>query len=503
MANIRVSSVPWFDDECFQKMISAQNDIGKREEYLDTLRRKQLKHKAKIRTRIRGQRISEHSFWKLARTVQGNEADRSSRIPPMKGNGETITDSQKKCELFAEAFITKASLPGGGQYLPRTREPYSKISQFCFTIENVRKWLSKLDPNKAAGPNGISPRVYKQLASVLARPLYIIYSRMQKLGQWPRQWRSSAVCPIFKRNDPSVFTNYRPISLIDVPSKMFETQIARHLTKGIIENGYLPGNQYGFRPKHSCSDLAYTIIGTAMESNNQRQPLYLLQTDIAAAFDRVDRNLLLKRLSETGMDNHTYKLLKSYLTNRTFKVRINGQQSRDHQMNTGVVQGSGLGPAMWNIFFSGIFDATEPHGVGFADDLNIVATNPQLIQQAKEQAMTYCQNNRITMEPAKETLTIFYPPRHPEKRTQKTTRLVGIQLDENLNMNDQITSNVQKAHIARRNLLRMKPYCTIEQLTSMYKTLIWSALEIGNVCEHNKPQQTRKIRKSHSKNAGT
>ena len=491
---IRTSSVPWFDDECYQKMKSAQDDTRYKEEYLNTIERKRLEHKAMIRRRIRGQNISERSFWKHARTLQGNETDRNSRIPPMKSNGEIITDSHMKCKRFAEAFIAKASLPDGGQYIPRPGGPYSSIRPFKFTIEEVHKWLRASNPNKAAGPNSISPRVYKHLASVLAHPLHIIFSRMLKLGKWPRQWRLSAVCPIFKKKDPSIFTNYRPISLIDVPSKTFETRIARHLTEGITKNGFLPDEQYGFRPRHSSSDLAYTIIGTAMTSNNARQPLHLLQTDIAAAFDRVDRSILLKRLKETGIDNHMLKLLASYLSERTFNVRINGQESNDHQMDTGVVQGSGLGPFMWNVYFAGVFDTTGPLGIGFADDLNLLSTDRQEIELIKARVMAFCTDNRITMEPAKETLTTFYPPRHPLKEEQKTTRLVGIQLDEDLNMEDHIKNNISKAHIARRRLLRMKPYCTTQQLTSLYKTLIWSSLEVGSVCySHASATRLQKI----------
>ena len=144
--------------------------------------------------------------------------------------------------------------------------------------------------------------------------MHTIYSRMLTLGQWPSQWRLSAVCPIYKKKDPAVYTNYRPISLLDVLSKTFETHIARHITKGICNNGYLPDAQYGFRAKHSCSDLAYTVIGKAILTTNQRQAYHLLQTDIAGAFDRVDREQLSLRLKEAGVRNHMHKLLVAYLT---------------------------------------------------------------------------------------------------------------------------------------------------------------------------------------------
>ncbi len=156
-----------------------------------------------------------------------------------------------------------------------------------------------------------------------------------------------------------MYTNYRPISLLDVLSKVLETQIARHITKGIVQNGYLPPAQYGFRARHSCSDMAYAVIGQAILSTDQRQVSHLLQTDIAGAFDRVDRDLLKLRLQEAGVQGQLYRLMSSYLSDRTFHIRISGCESKKFPLDIGVVQGSGLGPVMWNIFFSQIFDSTK------------------------------------------------------------------------------------------------------------------------------------------------
>ncbi|ELT99665.1 hypothetical protein CAPTEDRAFT_41058, partial [Capitella teleta] len=88
--------------------------------------------------------------------------------------------------------------------------------------EEVRKWLKGLAPDKADGPNATHPRLYKKLSTVLYIPLYTIYQLMFQLGQWPSEWKHSAVCPIYKKKDPAEYSNYRPISLIDVPSKMLE-----------------------------------------------------------------------------------------------------------------------------------------------------------------------------------------------------------------------------------------------------------------------------------------
>ena len=152
-------------------------------------------------------------------------------------------------------------------------------------------------------------------------------------------------------------------------------------------------------------------------------------------------------------------------------------------LDVGVVQGSGLGPVMWNIYFAPVFDATQDHGIGFADDLNIASTCLTQVNSIASNTRASCAAARITMEPSKEVLTVFYPPRHPDRADdQPTTRLVGIYVDQDLNMKDHITKMLKNARVARTRLVRMRPYCTQGQLLSMYKTLIWSALEVGSVC---------------------
>ena len=139
-----------------------------------------------MRRSIHGLNISQRRFWKLTRDLQGSTRDYSSRIPPMKKDDDIITDNETKCTEFAKAFIAKSSLPEGGQFIRRQRE-FNVIPPFEFTPPEVQRWLKKLNPSKAAGPNNISPRVYQKLSTSLALPLHRLYSRMLKTGQWPRQ----------------------------------------------------------------------------------------------------------------------------------------------------------------------------------------------------------------------------------------------------------------------------------------------------------------------------
>ena len=136
MKKIKSSSVPWFDDECYIAMRESQENTRSKESYHQLLQEKQRNHRLKVRNRIRRTRLSERQFWKMAKDLQGSTADKSSRIPPMKQNGGLTTNAHDKCTGFAQAFIDKARLSGGGQFIPR-KGRYTRYPEFVFSTEDV------------------------------------------------------------------------------------------------------------------------------------------------------------------------------------------------------------------------------------------------------------------------------------------------------------------------------------------------------------------------------
>ena len=133
-------------------------------------------------------------------------------------------------------------------------------------------------------------------------------------------------------------------------------------------------------------------------------------------------------------------------------MRTSGAQSEHYPLDVGVVQGSGLGPVMWNIFFTPIFDATKGIGIGFADDLNLITQDRMELDNVKASVIAACKDARITMEPSKETLTVFYPPRDAENTTeQPAIRLVGILVDPALKMEEHISLALKKQEQQKRS----------------------------------------------------
>jgi len=115
----------------------------------------------------------------------------------------------------------------------------------------VRDRLSNLDAHKSMGPDGMHPRVLRDLADVIAEPLFIIFERSWRTGEGPEDWRKASVTPIFKKGKKEDPGNYRPVSLTSIPGKAMEQLILEGIIKQ-VEEKVIRSSQHGFTKGKSC-----------------------------------------------------------------------------------------------------------------------------------------------------------------------------------------------------------------------------------------------------------
>ncbi|KFV79933.1 RNA-directed DNA polymerase from mobile element jockey, partial [Struthio camelus australis] len=99
--------------------------------------------------------------------------------------------------------------------------------------DQVRDLSSKLDIHKSMGPDGMHPRVLRELADVIARPLSIIFERSWRSGEVPEDWKKACVTPVFRKGKKEESGNYRPVSLTSSPGKLMEQLLLEALTKHV------------------------------------------------------------------------------------------------------------------------------------------------------------------------------------------------------------------------------------------------------------------------------
>ncbi|KAF4655481.1 hypothetical protein FOL47_009418, partial [Perkinsus chesapeaki] len=216
---------------------------------------------------------------------------------------------------------------------------------------------------------------------------------------------------------------------------------------------------------------------------NDRKNWYALQTDIAGAFDRVDRHLLLIRLEKFGIRGKLLHLLQNYLSDRRFRVVCGGAHSTLFSEIAGVCQGSCLGPILWLIYFSPIQPAaTIAAGPGlstytFADDHTQGSSSRDQLDRGESGALRFTAGARITMEPSKKVLSCF--TNRARSTADSCPILLGLRIDPGLTMSVHFDHVLKRVAVRTAQLLRLRPFMDTEQLGRCFKQYCWPYLEYG------------------------
>ena len=211
----------------------------------------------------------------------------------------------------------------------------------------VLKHLQNLDENKAAGLENQSGKFLKDGATVLVKPISQICNLSIQYSIFPPDRKIANLKPQFKKGSKTDPKNYRPISLLPLVSKIIEKNIHDQTQRFLDKNDIIYRYQSGFRKffsTNSCLSYLNNNIAIGFESS-----LYTGMTliDLQKASDTVNNDILLKKIEFIGFPEETTKWLKSYLSNRKFKVHIKNTFSEPGNLLYGVPQGSILGPVRY------------------------------------------------------------------------------------------------------------------------------------------------------------
>ena len=152
------------------------------------------------------------------------------------------------------------------------------------------------------------------------------------------------VLPIYKKDDDSLFSNYRPISLLPSVSIFFERAIMIQLTEYLEDNKLIHSNQYGFRKFHSTEYTALHLVDYQNYEMDSRRTPVTIHLDLSKAIDCLSHSILLDKLRFYGLNEMTYNLMKNYLQNRKQFVQFDSCSSKMKSIDKGVPQGSILVP---------------------------------------------------------------------------------------------------------------------------------------------------------------
>ena len=213
-------------------------------------------------------------------------------------------------------------------------------------------------------------------------PLKLIFHNILETSIYPNMWKLANVTPIFKKDDKQLVKNYRPISLLPICGKLFEKMIFTSLYSYLNNNSLITPNQSGFRPGDSTTNHLLFLVNEIHEAfeNPKSLEVRAVFLDISKAFDKVWHQGLLFKLKQNGISGKLLNLFESYLYNRKQRVALNGFFSEYAHVESGVTQGSVLGPLLFLVYINDLQKNIKSNVKFFADDTMLfsVIKDPQL-----------------------------------------------------------------------------------------------------------------------------
>lgn len=264
---------------------------------------------------------------------------------------------EKLAEYFSSVYADKDKPTDLPEVV--TKLCTSEMDDIYVNKLGLTKLIQDMDRRKAPGPDGISAYLLQYLTKNIKNFLdcFIIVLNLALRDSFvPNEWKVANICPIFKGGKRNLPSNYRPISLTSLVSKICEHIITSAMWLHIDQYNLLKDTQHGFRKSYNTTTQLIHVIHSANQALDKKEKFHLVSFDFAKAFDKVPHGRLIHKLEHFNFNNRTILWIKNWLHERVSAVTVNGLRSKWFPVNSGVPQGSVLGPLLFLVYINDMAD---------------------------------------------------------------------------------------------------------------------------------------------------
>ena len=211
-------------------------------------------------------------YWKLINRIMNK--CKAPKIPPLLINNQYVLNCEIKAQAFAKYFADQCKITPNDSSLPIfTNCTNKRLDKILLCDEDILNLIRNLNASKSAGSDGISARMLLICDSSILHPLKFIFSTILSTGIYPDMWKTANVTPIHKKGKKYIISNYRPISLLPICSKIFEKIIHNQLYNFLTSNDLITKNQSGFRPGDSTVNQLIDLVNEIEKSFDDTKSL--------------------------------------------------------------------------------------------------------------------------------------------------------------------------------------------------------------------------------------
>ena len=383
-----------------------------------------------------------------------------------------------------------------------------RIKEVSFA--DVRKVILGLRNDCSTGFDQLPSKFLKICVDEITSPLCNIINTSIMQCTFPRQWKISKISPIPKVNHPINASDYRPISILPILSKLYEKLIMMQMSSFLETEQLLHKNQSGFRKGHCTVTTCLKIKNDIIKAMDRGEVTLAVLADFSKAFDTVDFETLIRKLHSLRFSKSSLRLLTSYLSHRQQQVQINENTSSMLTVTNGVPQGSILGPILFNIYVHDMNAQTNAECVQYADDSSLYRhAKPKELTQCSKQMnddlkaiQNWSHHSNLVFNAAKTKSMLFSTKqlarRHDLNFEIKSTngetiervssfKLLGIVFVEDMTWNEYVKTTTTSAYATLKTLAKLKRYLSFDLRKQLAETLVLSKLDYGNALINNAP----------------
>lgn len=437
------------------------------------------------------------SRWRfMNNTLQRKNVTR--QIEKLMSGNETLSQPKDIVNCLNKAFVSLGEYTG--RRIPYTPSP--TLTRHCFNFSfatncQVLACLKKMKVRKAPGLSVIPTWALKDGADVLCTPICSIFNRCVTDKTFPAKYKNALVTPIFKKDDETLPSNYRPISLTTNVSKIIERLMSEQMMAFLVQNKLLSKTQFGFRPGFSTTDALLYTIESWRKTLDDNQKAVVAALDLSKAFDSIDHEILMNKLTKIGLTRDARSFLSNYLSNRHQAVRHNSTTSDWLPTVRGVPQGTILGPLLFLLYVNDIHEYINCLNSQYADDTLIFSMKPNLKDSVDDVTLdcnklnNYFGMHRLSLNVLKTEFMILGKTSTNEGisltieqssvKPVPEIKYLGITIDSQMNFNTQVNKILQKMAIGIKTIRHIRSRIPLTARIQLLHALVLSHVNYGCV----------------------